>query len=104
MKSNVYPSLPTPWHAVTWLVILSQVLTPFANQLFAVDQRTPLPPVVTATANPNDPVPVRTPRNVKVNRTTPDVQRPSLTVGFSSAPTDEEVFHATVFSEPLVPM
>ncbi len=48
--------------------------------------------------------PAARPVTVKVNRTVPQVSRPLLTPRFSVVPTEEEVFRARVFSEPLVPV
>src|SRR5437660_634854 len=39
-----------------------------------------------------------------VNRTVPSVQAPPASPAFSEAATDEEIFRARVFAEPLVPI
>jgi hypothetical protein len=41
---------------------------------------------------------------VSVNRTVPRVDPPSTAIRFSAQPTEEEVFRARVFTEPLVPV
>ncbi len=46
---------------------------------------------------------VLTPSHVSVNRTAPQVQAPSSKPQFGENPTDEEIFRARVFEEPLVP-
>ena len=60
-------------------------------------------PPVAAEQKPTGPV--TPPRGkIKVNRTVPSVKRPPLIPEFSAVPTDQEIFRARVFEEPLVPM
>jgi len=40
----------------------------------------------------------------KVNRTVPSVEPPKTVLEFSANPTDEEIFRARIFAEPLVPI
>jgi hypothetical protein len=54
-------------------------------------------------ATPSSAVPPARPK-VKVNRTVPSVDPPALAPSFSPAPTEEEIFRARVFDEPLVPV
>jgi RHS repeat-associated protein len=44
------------------------------------------------------------PDRVEVNRRVPDVAPPRLAPSFSAEPTDDEIFQARVFGEPLVPV
>ena len=58
---------------------------------------------------PDDPVrrverPLEKPAALRANRTVPAVERAPLRPVFSSAPSDDELFRARVFSEPFVPM
>ena len=67
-----------------------------------------LPPVVLAAAIDSTaadlPAPVLSPTDVTVNTTLPQVAPPSTTPVFSDPPTDEEIFRAHLFEEPLVPV
>ena len=86
---------------VAWLTIATQVGLPF-NGLLASGTTTVFPADAGRLA-PQYPAPVLTPKNVKVNRTVPKVQPPSLDLQFSAAPTDEEISRARVFSAPVIP-
>ena len=54
-----------------------------------------------ATSDPSPAVPAPPP--VKVNRTVPSVKPVPLSPVFSAQPTDDELFRARVFGEPMVP-
>src|SRR5437868_4295328 len=43
-------------------------------------------------------------QTAQVNRTLPKVEPPKATLEFSANPTTQEIFHARVFEEPLVPI
>src|SRR4051812_15325213 len=79
-----------PLRVATWLVVLSQILLPFSNQLFAVG------------ADARHAPPEPTPQNATVNRTVPHVTPPSPSPSFSAEPTDEEISQARVFHSPVV--
>src|SRR5262249_18004489 len=76
---------------VTWLVILTQLLSPFSNQLVAGQAGSPSPRAASETT-----------QHVEVNRTVPNVKPPSPFLQFSAQPTDDEILNARVFSSPLL--
>ena len=84
----------------TWGVLVTHVLSPFNPQIMAAETNAIAPTTATSTSSPPDPV--LTPSNVSVNRTVPAVQPPSQELRFSESPTDEEIFNARVFSEPIM--
>jgi len=65
----------------------------------------PLPALAAATDEKKVAVgtPPPPPPKVKVNRTVPKVTPPPVMPTFSAAPTDQEMFKARVFEEPLIP-
>jgi YD repeat-containing protein len=93
---------PLPWQLrfMTWVVIASQLYCPFAGQIAA--QEIPVAPPQGIV--PSFPSAVLTPTNVVVNRTPPKVEPPDKELKFSATPTDQEIFQARVFSEPIVSM
>jgi hypothetical protein len=42
-------------------------------------------------------------QTIRLNRTVPQVTAAALTPQFSADPTDDELFHARIFEEPLIP-
>ena len=95
---------PLPWQLrlSSWMVIASQLYYPYAGQLSAQEVRPPVSPNVASA--PAFPAPILTPTNVVVNRTIPQVTPPSKELRFSANPTDQEIFQARVFAEPVVSM
>jgi len=93
-------SHPWPIKLIAWLTIATQVGLPFNGLLAGGTTILPAGPGRSATEYP---APVLTPKHVKVNRTVPKVQPPSLDLQFSAAPTDEEISRARVFPAPVVP-
>ena len=91
--------LPLGLKWTSWIVLFTQLLTPYYGQLFAAT-------VPTAQATP----PAFQPENREMepkltpNRTMPQVKPPSLTPEFSASPSDTEFFHAHLFSLPLMPL
>jgi RHS repeat-associated protein len=73
---------------LAWLLACGQVLTS----------------VPLALAAPRQESPKEEPPTVKANQTVPKVSPPPLTPVFSEQPTDQEIFRARVFEEPLVPL
>lgn len=93
---------PLPWQLqfVSWIVVITQLYSPYVGYLSAQEAR---PPAAAAQAPaPARPAPVLTPTDVKINRTEPRVTPPSKELKFSADPADNEFFHARVFAEPIV--
>ena len=92
-------SLPWPLRLISWVLIWLQLGVPFNTQLFAaVDAPVQsAPPAQVAAANPAFPPHA-------INRTLPAVQAPSTYPAFSNNPSDQEIFRARVFAEPLLPI
>ena len=93
-------SLPFVLRLLTWLVVGVEVSLPCNAQVWAGMR------VLMAESGPpggGGGGPVETPREVKVNRTVPEVTPPSGVLEFSESPTEEELYRARVFEEPLVP-
>ncbi len=84
------------FRAVSWLLVVSLILTslPGGDLLGAIVQGQ-------KKAQPKTPPP---PLAIKVNRTVPKVTPVSSLPVFSANPADDEIMHARVFEEPLVPM
>ncbi len=99
-------ALPRPLRCVTWLVVASQFLPPYANSLLAAaaEAISANHQAVRVEEPSARPAPVTTPKVVAVNRTPPNVQPPPANASFSEDPSDGEIFRARVFTEPLVPM
>ena len=97
--ANRFPHLPWLFRCTAWLVVVSQIITPyfsytaFAAATEAVSTRQNAEP---QTENQSEEP------QVVVNRTVPNVQPPPDFATFSETPSDEEIFHAHVFAEPLV--
>lgn len=101
-SSTAYKFLHLPWlfRCTAWVAIGSQLATPyFSYPTFAATSEAVSNQQITAP-------PAETPANetpqVVVNRTVPKVQPPSDFATFSETPSDEEIFRARVFAEPLV--
>jgi len=95
-----YRFCPLSWtfRFTAWVVILSHLVTPyFAYPSFAAANEA----VSNQIAGPQSDSSAETPQ-VIVNRTVPDVQPPPDFATFSEAPSDEEIFRARVFAEPLI--
>jgi RHS repeat-associated protein len=75
-------------------LIAFQVIAPINNQLFAIESGQP----TSASKAQTNSQPKFEP-----NRAAPTVSRPSATPQFSDPPTDNEIFRAHFFAEPLVP-
>ena len=86
-----------PWllRLISWWVVVVQVVTPL-NWVAVVGAESILEPSGSNGV-------VEPPKEVRVNRTLPMVERPSPRPSFSTPPTDLEIFRARVFGEPLVP-
>lgn len=98
--------LPRTLRAITWIVIFTQMMVPFApNVEAAVGEalvRASLPrllPVSSVGA-----AAVASTMASTVNRTTPNVERPVQRPTFSENPSDAEITRARVFGEPLIRM
>jgi len=96
---RVWQPLPWPLRGLTWLLIALQLALPILPQrLFAAETM----PVETASApgklKSPPPAPI-----VTVNRQLPTVTASSPRPELSETPTDEEIFQAHIFAEPLVP-
>src|SRR5260221_3332874 len=95
--------LPMPLRLISWVLILTQLGMPFANELsvavadsiqdIAATQRRKEAQLAAATPSPAP---------YAVNRTAPNVQPPSSTPGFSTNPTEAELFLARIFYETLL--
>ena len=93
---------PWPLRLVSWVLIAAELLPCNSQVPSAAEQLlTPSPAPIAAA---KEPAPVLTPQNVTVNRTAPQVQPPPAQPVFSDPPTDQEIFRARVFAEPMVPM
>lgn len=81
--------------SMSWILVTTQVFlaVPIASAA-PKEEKKPKPE---APATPPPPA-------VKVNRTVPKVTPPPEAPHFSKEPTDEEIFRARVFEEPLVPL
>src|SRR5262245_35339601 len=100
-RPSTAPSATLSWpgQTVTWLVLCAHLLSPYADRLIAAGAE---PPSTTPRARSEPPL-VRTPSEVSVNRTVPKSSLPPIRPIFSATPTDQEIFRARVFAEPLVP-
>ncbi len=89
------PTSSTPFRSIALLLVLIEagLVIPLAAQRATV-------------AAPKDPLkggPLPAPK-VKVNRTVPKVEPPRELPAFSAVPTNQEIFRARTFSEPLLPV
>jgi len=92
MKTRRISSWPTK--LIASLLIVFQVIGPLNGQLFAIES---------SQVKPASPSPTNAQPEFKANRVGPNVSRPSATPQFSDPPTDNEIFRAHFFAEPLVP-
>ncbi len=79
------------FRVAAWLLVPGQILLS-------------VPQVASAAPPPARDEKAPEPPKVKVNRTLPAVKPPALVPRFSAIPTDDEIFRARVFDEPLVPI
>lgn len=100
MNSLFYSKLKSQ-RVFSWLtrfiasaLVTAQLTTPLIGQLFAIENSPPKSTSTTQTA--------RYPE-FQPNRSAPTVSRPPATLQFSSPPTDNEIFRAHFFAEPLIP-
>jgi RHS repeat-associated protein len=89
-----------PLRLITWVVIITQLLAPYEGYLFAQPVRSSATPASTSSIVQQKSAAPK----VVVNRTVPKVTPPSATPQFSENPTDEEIYHARVFEQPLLKM
>lgn len=94
-----FEPFPWPLRCVSWVLVWSQLAYPFSNQVFAAVDAVAALPQASGVAGPGSTTtPPRT-----INRTIPEVQPPPSSPAFSDNPTEDEVFRARMFAEPLMP-
>jgi YD repeat-containing protein len=94
---RMWRPLPLPMRGVTWFLIVIQPFWPMLPQILS---GAPVP-IQTASASNRLMSPPPAPQ-VTVNRTIPDLTPPSTDLKFSDNPTDEEIFLARVFTQPII--
>jgi tetratricopeptide (TPR) repeat protein len=85
------------------VLIAVELLVPCNSQVLLAAELL-LTQAPTPVAAAKEPALVLTPSKVTVNRTARQVDSPPARPVFSDPPTDQEIFRARVFAEPLVPM
>lgn len=90
---------------IAWVVIVAQLLVPYADNLFAAADtlaQNLRPPTADSPTTKTTAATVE--QTFSPNRGVPNVRPPSIRLAFSEQPTDHEFFRARVFAEPLVPV
>jgi len=98
MKRNT--PLPLPLRVISGVTAVAQILTGAPVHVSAQDAA---PPSVASLAQGAPAVAGTATKKIAVNRTVPKTTAPSQFPRFSSEPTDDEIFAARVFEEPLIP-
>ncbi|HMJ67077.1 MAG TPA: hypothetical protein VK615_17165, partial [Candidatus Binatia bacterium] len=107
LSKNASRPLPAPLRAISWIVIATQFLTPYTNEVSAAmisgaEQLFPQP--VAAVPSESQPATEIAAAPTEINRTVPSVERPPVRAIFADPPTEAEIFRARIFGEPIVPM
>ena len=97
---RVWRPLPLPLRWMTWLLIATQALLSYVPQMLMATETEPVKMAAAAPVQLVAPPPAP---EVTVNRQLPEVAASPARFQFSETPTDEEIFQAHIFAEPLAP-